>query len=181
MIRKFLVPCMLQFNGLLVPELKCKYLSLELCIENFDLNGVAGLLGALPHVETLNIYMTENLLDNYFCDFEENNTDLQSWISSIVFPNLKNITIVNSILVCLNRQKRKRGFRRLVKLSQLLLKNATILKKFLVISKSRMCKKCKKCLTNCWCNFFSGLFDKLYPSRSSTNAKFILQVQVFRD
>ncbi|XP_006352910.1 uncharacterized protein [Solanum tuberosum] len=128
---------------------------------------------------TIGSWFTE--LDNYFCDFEENNTDLQSWISSIVFPNLKNITIVNSILVCLNRQKRKRGFRRLVKLSQLLLKNATILKKFLVISKSRMCKKCKKCLTNCWCNFFSGLFDKLYPSRSSTNAKFILQVQVFRD
>ncbi|KAH0645678.1 hypothetical protein KY284_033562 [Solanum tuberosum] len=51
-----------EFNGLLVPELKCKYLSLELCIENFDLNGVAGLLGALPHVETLNIYMTENLV-----------------------------------------------------------------------------------------------------------------------
>ncbi|KAH0642878.1 hypothetical protein KY289_033852, partial [Solanum tuberosum] len=51
-----------EFNGLLVPELKCKYLTLELCIENFDLNGVAGLLGAFPHVETLNIYMTENLV-----------------------------------------------------------------------------------------------------------------------
>ncbi|KAH0643921.1 hypothetical protein KY289_034895 [Solanum tuberosum] len=51
-----------KFNGLLVPELKCKYLTLELCIENFDLNGVAGLLGALPHVETLNIYLTENLV-----------------------------------------------------------------------------------------------------------------------
>ncbi|XP_049387681.1 putative F-box/LRR-repeat protein At3g18150 isoform X2 [Solanum stenotomum] len=175
------VPCMLQFNGLLVPELKCKYLTLELCIENFDLNGVAGLLGAFPHVETLNIYMTENLLDNYFCDFEENNMDLQSWISSFVFPNLKNITIVNSILVCLNRQKRKQGFRRLVKLSQLLLKNATILKKFLVISKSRMCKNCKKCLTNCWCNFFSGLFDKLFLSRYPTNANFIFKDQVFRD
>ncbi|KAG5592515.1 hypothetical protein H5410_043029 [Solanum commersonii] len=120
-------------------------------------------------------------LDNYFCDFEENNTDLQSWISSIVFPNLKNITIVNSILVCLNRQKRKRGFRRLVKLSQLLLKNATILKKFLIISKSRRCKKCKKCLRNCGFNFFFGLLDKLYPSGSSANAKIIFQDQVFRD
>ncbi|KAG5592516.1 hypothetical protein H5410_043030 [Solanum commersonii] len=128
---------------------------------------------------TIGSWFTE--LDNYFCDFDENNTDLQSWISSIVFPNLKNITIVNSILVCLNRQKRKRGFRRLVKLSQLLLKNATILKKFLVISKSRMCKKCKKCLTNCWCNFFSGLFDKLYLSRYPTNANFIFTDQVFRD
>lgn len=128
---------------------------------------------------TIGSWSTE--LDNYFCDFEENNTDLQSWISSIVFPNLKNITIVNSILVCLNRQKRKRGFRRLVKLSQLLLKNATILKKFLIISKSRRCKKCKKCLRNCGFNFFFGLLDKLYPSGSSANAKIIFQDQVFRD
>lgn len=51
---------MLQFNGLPVPELKCKYLTLELHMENFDLLGVAGLLRALRHVETLNIDMTDN-------------------------------------------------------------------------------------------------------------------------
>ncbi|KAM3322374.1 putative F-box/LRR-repeat protein isoform X1 [Capsicum chacoense] len=56
------VPCMLQFKGLPVPELKCKYLTLELNMESFDLYGAAGLFGALPYVETLNIDMTENHL-----------------------------------------------------------------------------------------------------------------------
>ncbi|KAF3646382.1 putative F-box/LRR-repeat protein-like isoform X2 [Capsicum annuum] len=151
------VPCMLQFNGLPVPELKCKYLTLELHMENFDLLGVAGLLRALRHVETLNIDMTDN---------HEENTDLRSWISSFVFPNLKNVKIANFFQACLevdsvssvDSQKRKRSFDRLVELSELMLKNAMILEKFVIISKRR---KCKSCLTNCESKFLLGLAEKL--------------------
>ncbi|KAM3397234.1 hypothetical protein P3S68_000746 [Capsicum galapagoense] len=160
------VPCMLQFNGLPVPELKCKYLTLELHMENFDLLGVAGLLRALRHVETLNIDMTDNHIDSSFCDFEEENTDLRSWISSFVFPNLKNVKIANFFQACLevdsvssvDSQKRKRSFDRLVELSELMLKNAMILEKFVIISKRR---KCKSCLTNCESKFLLGLAEKL--------------------
>lgn len=62
---------MLQFKGLPVLELKCKYLTLELNMKNFDLYGATGLLGALPHVETLNIEMIENHVTsrNFFMSF----------------------------------------------------------------------------------------------------------------
>ncbi|KAM3264006.1 hypothetical protein P3L10_001000 [Capsicum annuum] len=168
------VPCMLQFNGLPVPELKCKYLTLELHMENFDLLGVAGLLRALRHVETLNIDMTDNHVTSWsffllivpFVTFEEENTDLRSWISSFVFPNLKNVKIANFFQACLevdsvssvDSQKRKRSFDRLVELSELMLKNAMILEKFVIISKRR---KCKSCLTNCESKFLLGLAEKL--------------------
>nr|XP_016445231.1 PREDICTED: uncharacterized protein LOC107770436 [Nicotiana tabacum] len=50
------VMCMLQFKGVQIPEPKCKYLTLEeLRLEKFNLFGVAGLLRALHHMETLYI------------------------------------------------------------------------------------------------------------------------------
>uniref|UniRef100_M1DF72 F-box family protein n=1 Tax=Solanum tuberosum TaxID=4113 RepID=M1DF72_SOLTU len=57
------VLCMLQFQGIPLPELKCKYLTLELHEEKFSLYGVAGLLRASPHVETLNIDISTVALD----------------------------------------------------------------------------------------------------------------------
>ncbi|KAK4341407.1 hypothetical protein RND71_039908 [Anisodus tanguticus] len=51
------VMCILQFKGVPIPELKCKYLALKLHLEKFNLYGAAGLLQASPLVETLNIEM----------------------------------------------------------------------------------------------------------------------------
>lgn len=48
---------MLQLEGVLIPELRCKYLTLQLHMEKFDLYGVDGLLQASPHLQTLNIDM----------------------------------------------------------------------------------------------------------------------------
>ncbi|PHU28773.1 hypothetical protein BC332_00866 [Capsicum chinense] len=122
------VPCMLQFKGLPVPELKCKYLTLELNMENFDLYGAAGLFGALPYVETLNIDMTEN----HVC------------------------LMMSSSVWSFDSPERIWGFDMLVELSKLLLKNATILEKLVIISKRRT-------------NFFSRLAKQLldFPRSSS--------------
>ncbi|WMV27090.1 hypothetical protein MTR67_020475 [Solanum verrucosum] len=52
-----------EFQGIPLRELKCKYLTLELHEEKFSLYGVAGLLRASPHVETLNIDISTVALD----------------------------------------------------------------------------------------------------------------------
>ncbi|KAK4364688.1 hypothetical protein RND71_016046 [Anisodus tanguticus] len=128
------VPCMLLFKGLPIPEFKCKYLTLELHMEKFNLYGVAGFLRASHHVETLNVDMADILCDNLYCNFEEDNIDLPSWISSIAFPNLKNVKIANSLRVCLKEDFRwgvKVNLRSSFdKLAEVLLKNATVLEKF---------------------------------------------------
>ncbi|WMV29034.1 hypothetical protein MTR67_022419 [Solanum verrucosum] len=48
---------MLQLDGVHIPELKCKCLTLKFHISEYNLYGVATLLQASPHVETLNIDM----------------------------------------------------------------------------------------------------------------------------
>ncbi|KAG5612538.1 hypothetical protein H5410_023819 [Solanum commersonii] len=158
-----------EFQGIPLPELKCKYLTLELHEEKFSLYGVAGLLRASPHVETLNI------LEDSHCRFElgylakGDDIDLQSWISRFGFPNLKNVKIISSSGVCF-KDHFKQGFDKLLKLSECLLKNATILEKF-VISKSI---KCEICSINCVSTCLSQMAEKLLGCpRSSTNCMII--------
>ncbi|XP_055818353.1 uncharacterized protein LOC129887319 isoform X4 [Solanum dulcamara] len=64
------VLCMLQFERVLIPELKCKSLTLELHIEKFNLYGAAGLLRASPQAESLNIYISAIHLYHSCCRFE---------------------------------------------------------------------------------------------------------------
>ncbi|KAH0760030.1 hypothetical protein KY290_023523 [Solanum tuberosum] len=173
-----------EFQGIPLPELKCKYLTLELLEEKFSLYGVAGLLRASPHVETLNIDIstvaldkdisTDHLEDSH-CRFElaylakGDDIDLQSWISSFGFPNLKNVKIISSSGVCF-KDHFKQGFDKLLKLSECLLKNAMILEKF-VISKSM---KCEICSINCVSTCLSQMAEKLLGCpRSSTNCMII--------
>ncbi|XP_059279810.1 putative F-box/LRR-repeat protein At5g02700 [Lycium ferocissimum] len=56
-IGTWLIEVLLQLEGLLLPELKCKCLTLDLHITRFSSKGVAILLQASPYVETLNITM----------------------------------------------------------------------------------------------------------------------------
>nr|XP_009784705.1 PREDICTED: uncharacterized protein LOC104233096 isoform X4 [Nicotiana sylvestris] len=48
---------MLQLDGVQLPELKCKCLTIKFHITKFNLYGVASLLQVSSHVETLNIDM----------------------------------------------------------------------------------------------------------------------------
>ncbi|XP_049391052.1 F-box protein At5g03100-like [Solanum stenotomum] len=183
------VLCMLLFKGTVLPEMKCKYLTLELHVKRFNLYGVAGLLRASSHVETLNINIyTEALdiegrdidlstksLEDTHCHFElsdlvkGDDIDLQNWIL-FGFPNLKNVTIINSPGERCFKDHFKQGFDKLLKLSEFLLNNATVLEKF-VISKGIMCKICS---TNCVSTFLSQLAEKLFCCpRSSTNCVII--------
>ncbi|OIT35782.1 f-boxlrr-repeat protein [Nicotiana attenuata] len=141
------VLCMFQFKGLLIPVSKCKHLTLELHMKKFNLYGVVGFLRASPFVETLNIDMDTTDSDESLCKYElkylarGDNIDLQSWISSFVFPNLKKVKIVISSGVCLKNHFNW-GFDKLFKLSEFLLKRATVLEKFVLMSKRRKCKRC---------------------------------------
>ncbi|XP_075088183.1 F-box/LRR-repeat protein At3g03360-like [Nicotiana tabacum] len=84
---------MLQLDGLPLPELRCKCLTLEMNVS--------------PLLETLNIHLGVELI-NYHCGFELSyfdkgvNINLQNWISNIVFPSLKNVKIVGCGEECSN-------------------------------------------------------------------------------
>ncbi|MCD9645153.1 hypothetical protein HAX54_033860 [Datura stramonium] len=60
-----------------------------------------------------------------------------SHISSIVFPNLKNVKIVVSPGMCIKEHLEWEYMKKLFKLSEFLLKNAAILEKFIIISNGR--------------------------------------------
>ncbi|XP_070016864.1 F-box/LRR-repeat protein At3g03360-like isoform X2 [Nicotiana sylvestris] len=51
-----------QLDEVLLPELKCKCLTLKLHITKYNLYGVASLLQASPHMETLNIDMESGII-----------------------------------------------------------------------------------------------------------------------
>ncbi|CAN4122254.1 unnamed protein product [Withania somnifera] len=171
------VLCLLQLEGVPFPEQKCKYLALELPLENFNLYGVAGLLRASLHVETLNIDIATIKFEDTFCHFERHlakgdDIDLQSWTSSSMFPGLKNVKIVNSFLVCLEDYF-KQPYDKLFKLSEFLLKNATALEKFVIVSKTR---ECRRCSMNCVSQYFFRLAKNLLGCpRSSTNSVIIVE------
>lgn len=57
---------MLQLDGVQVPELKCKCLTLKFHISKYNLYGVACLLQASPHLETLNIDMKPYVISGIF-------------------------------------------------------------------------------------------------------------------
>ncbi|XP_059281195.1 putative F-box/LRR-repeat protein At3g18150 [Lycium ferocissimum] len=183
------VLCVLQFKWVPNPELKCKYLTLKLDIKKFNLYGVAGLLRASSLVETLSIDMETTLSDNSLCCelrylAKGGNIDLQSLISSFVLPNLKKIKIVISFEVLLQftgplhldfclKDHSKWGFEKLFKLPEFLLKAATVLEKFVIVSKGI---KCKTCSTNCVSLYLSRLSEKLLGCpRSSADSVIIFQ------
>ncbi|XP_019231967.1 PREDICTED: uncharacterized protein LOC109212749 isoform X2 [Nicotiana attenuata] len=172
------VLCMLQLEEVPIPELKCKYLTLELHIKKFNLYGAAGILQASPYVETLNIDIAT--VDTQRCPFElkylteGDNIDLQSWFSRLEFPNLKNVKLVNkidnSVRACL-KDHSEQCYVKLFKLSEFLLQNATVLEKFIIISKTR---ECGNCFTNCVHPYFLQLAEKLLGSpRSSTICSYL--------
>nr|XP_018629291.1 putative FBD-associated F-box protein At1g50980 isoform X2 [Nicotiana tomentosiformis] len=125
---------------------------------------------------TIGTWFTES--DESLCKYElkylarGDNIDLQSWISSFVFPNLKKVKIVISSGVCLKNHFNW-GFDKLFKLSEFLLKRATVLEKFVLISKRR---KCKRCSMNCVSRYLFRMAEKLLGCpRSSTNFLIIFQ------
>ncbi|WMV20309.1 hypothetical protein MTR67_013694 [Solanum verrucosum] len=183
---------MLQFKGVRIPELKCKYLTLELHKKELSVFGAAGLLRASPHVECLNIdiramhaamYLSLIVFcfqpDATFCCFglqdlvKENNINLQRWISIFVLPNLKNVKIVISSRICLINHLNWSYAKNLFELSEFLLKNALVLEKFVIISKRR---RCEKCSMNCAYKYLFPLAEKLLGSpRLSTNSVIIFR------
>ncbi|KAG5632775.1 hypothetical protein H5410_004492 [Solanum commersonii] len=118
----YLVLCIWQFKGVPIPELECKNLVLELHLEKFSLYGAAGLLRASPLVETLNLEIDNQPFDDSRCYFERkylvkgDSIDLQSYNSSSVFPNLKNVEIVVSSGMCMMEHLSWEYIRKLFKL-----------------------------------------------------------------
>ncbi|KAG5575983.1 hypothetical protein H5410_056117 [Solanum commersonii] len=150
-------------------------------LDKLNLFGVVGLLRALLYVETLNIDFTTahvHFILIVFClQFMGNrcqselrylakgeSIDLQNRISSFEFPNLKNVKIVIPFRTYLNDHT-KWGLDKLYKLSEFLLTNAKVLKKFVIISKRT------KSESSCGSKYLFQLADKLicFP-RSSTNS-----------
>ncbi|KAG5616690.1 hypothetical protein H5410_016514 [Solanum commersonii] len=173
------VMCTLQFKGSPISELNCKYLTLMLHMTTFNMYGVASLLRASPHVETISIELEYTLLDdfpiyNFCCNSElldlakEDNMDLLSGVSSVEFHNLKKVKIVISSDACW-KDHVKRGFEKVTKLSEFLLLNAPVLENFVIIISKR--RRCETCSMNCLSQHLSLLADKLLGCpRSSTNA-----------
>lgn len=170
---------MLQFKGLPVSELNCKYLTLMLHMTMFNMYGVAGLLRVSPHVETISIELEYTLIDDFLvndnscCNPElldlakEDNMDLLSWVSSVEFHNLMKVKIVISSDACW-KDHVKTGFEKVSKLSEFLLLNAPIFENFVIISKRR---RCETCSMNCLSQHLSLLADKLLGRpRLFTNA-----------
>lgn len=169
---------MLQYEGVQIPKLNCKFLTLELLMEKSNLHGVAGLLRALPHVETLNIDVKTMLFDNSHCQFElrhlvkGDDIDLQSWNSRFEFPNLKNLKIEVSSEECLKGHF-KCFFDKLFKLLEFLIKNATVLEKFVIMTRRI---KWFSCSMDCTSRFVFRLAEKLLGcTRSSTKSVIIFQ------
>ncbi|XP_019265371.1 PREDICTED: F-box protein At5g03100-like isoform X2 [Nicotiana attenuata] len=160
----------IEFKGVHIPEVKCKYLTLEeLHLEKFNLFGVAGLLRAFRHVETLNIDFATAKFNIARCNFglrysaKGESIDLQSWTSSFEFPNLKNVKIVISLTYL--KDHLECCFDKLFKLSEFLLKNAKVLEKLVIISKRREWE-------SCWASqYLIRLAEKLLTCpRSSANS-----------
>ncbi|KAM3237933.1 F-box/LRR-repeat protein isoform X2 [Capsicum annuum] len=88
---------MLQLKGVSLPKLRCRCLTLEMYVTKYNLYGVASLLQNLPLLETLNIDLRARALNDFRCQLElrylakGGSINLQSWISNIVFPILKNV------------------------------------------------------------------------------------------
>jgi len=98
--------------------------------------------------------------------------DLQNCVSNLEFHNLKNVKIFISSKLCLKYHV-KWGFKKLFKLSKFLLINASVLEKFIIISKR---SRCETCSGNCLSKYLFLLAFKLFDCpRSSTNSVIIFQ------
>ncbi|KAK4722356.1 hypothetical protein R3W88_012589 [Solanum pinnatisectum] len=169
---------MLRLEGVSLPKLRCKCLTLEMYVTKNNLYEVASLLQNSPLLETLNIHLRARAFNDFRCQLElrylakERYINLQSWISNTVFPNLKNVTVDACIYEC-----RKKWFGggndKLFELSVFLLKNATALKKFVIVSKRRICRECSE---SCVSQYLSGLAKKLLDSPRSS-MKFVIIYQ----
>ncbi|KAH0683617.1 hypothetical protein KY289_021369 [Solanum tuberosum] len=168
---------MMKLEGVMLPELRCKCLTLELRVSEYNLYGIASLLQTSPLLESLNINITYEYCDppcqleqSYFAEID--NINLPSWIPNTVFPNLKNVKIVGCGTRCLKRWSEE-GFCKLFELSNFLLKNAVALQKLVIVAKRR---KCSTCSENCVSRHLSQLAKKLLDSpRLSTN--FVIMYQ----
>ncbi|XP_015072779.1 putative F-box/FBD/LRR-repeat protein At1g78760 [Solanum pennellii] len=172
---------LMQFEEMSLPELKCKCLTLDLRITKFYFYGAVILLKVSPHLESLNITMTTTLMDHRRCAFElgylAKEHDIY-FLSSFGFPNLKNVKVFSSSKMCL-KGNIEWDNDDLLKLSEFILMNATVLEKFTIISKR---KTCKICSMKCASRYSLRLAEKLAGcSRSSTTSVIICQEGASRD
>ncbi|XP_059281207.1 putative F-box/FBD/LRR-repeat protein At4g13965 [Lycium ferocissimum] len=92
--------------------------------------------------------------------------NLQSWMSNIVFFNLKNVKFYCFMTNCL-KGRLEEGNDKLFELSEFLLKSTMALKKFVIVSETSSCRKCSE---KCVSQYLSRLDKKLLDSpRSSRN------------
>ncbi|XP_059279809.1 LOW QUALITY PROTEIN: F-box/LRR-repeat protein At3g03360-like [Lycium ferocissimum] len=169
---------MMKLEGVMLPELRCKCLTLKSHVTEYNLYGIASLLQTSPLLESLNIHIEDKdfneppcqLEQSYFAEVDKIN--LPSWIPDIVFPNLKSVKIVGCITQCL-KEWSKAGYCKLFELSKFLLKNAVALQKLVIVAKRR---KCCICSENCVSRHLSRVAKKLIDTpRSSTNFVIIYQ------
>ncbi|KAG5612539.1 hypothetical protein H5410_023820 [Solanum commersonii] len=167
---------MLRLEGVSLPKLRCKCLTLEMYVTKNNLYGAASLLQNSPLLETLNIPLRARAFNDFRCQLELRYLDkgrhiiLQSWKSNVVFPNLKNVTFDACIYEC-RKKWFGRGNDKLFELSVFLLKNATALKKFVIVSKRRICRECSE---SCVSQYLSGLAKKLLDSPRSSKKLLII-------
>ncbi|XP_059279849.1 F-box/LRR-repeat protein At3g03360-like isoform X2 [Lycium ferocissimum] len=172
---------MLRLKGASLPKLRCKCLALDVHITRFSSYGVAILLQASPHVETLNITMATMNLDRSRCEFElgylANGHDIH-FLSSFGFPNLTNVKVVSSSGMCVKKHL-EWGYDELFRLPEFLLENAMVLEKFIIISRRR---KCDSCSMNRVSRYLFQLAEKLLNCpKCSTNSVIIYQEGAFHD
>ncbi|XP_059297303.1 F-box/LRR-repeat protein At3g03360-like [Lycium ferocissimum] len=157
---------LMKLEGMMLPELRCKCLTLKLHVLEYNLYGIASLLQTSPLLESLNMRSNSpcQLEQSYFAELD--NINLPSWIPNTVFPNLKNLRIVGCGTGCL-KEWSEEGFCKLFELSKFLLKNAVALQKFVIVAKRR---KCCTCSESCVSRHLSQLAKKLVDTpRSSRN------------
>ncbi|XP_060198785.1 F-box protein At5g03100-like [Lycium barbarum] len=169
---------MMKLDGVMLPELRCKSLTLKLHVSEHNLYGIASLLHTSPHLESLNIHIESQFNDSSSCQLElgyfaeVDNINLPSWIPNTVFPNLKNVKIVGCPRECL-KDWSEGGFCKLLELLKFLLMNAVALQKLVIVAKRR---KCCYCSESCVSRHLSQLAKKLLDTpKSSKNSVIIYQ------
>ncbi|KAH0683581.1 hypothetical protein KY290_022202 [Solanum tuberosum] len=141
----------LQDEGVL-PELKCKSLTVEIDRTEYNLCGIASVLQTWPLLETLNVHLEVELTD---FDFEADLLNCLDEGDNTVFPNLKNVKIVGCRESC-----SKTWSANLFEFSKFLIKNAVALEEFDIVGRRRKCWECSEsCLSRCLSEFGQKLLD----------------------
>lgn len=104
---------------------------------------------------------------------------MRSWITFFILPNFMNVTILISSEICLKDHLKWSNVKNIFTLSNFLLKNASVLKKFVIISKRRRSYIFKM---NRAYKYLFPLYEKLsgFP-RSPTNSVVSSQEWSFYD